>query len=185
LDGLRAVSVVVVIGCHFAYAHAELDRGAVVGRIFDGDLGVRIFFVISGFLITTLMLQEKKRYGNVSLKNFYLRRMLRLFPVQYAFVAFLVAIALVMPVRASTCGIITAATFTRNYACFEWIDGHFWSLAVEEQFYLIWPIALVALRQRSLLLFAVVLILVAPLSRAVQYHLDIHPYGWLTSNPMR
>jgi peptidoglycan/LPS O-acetylase OafA/YrhL len=179
---LRAVSVFLVIGGHLAYAHPELDTCGIMATVLDGDLGVRIFFVISGFLITALMIQEKEKYGSVSLKNFYLRRIFRLFPVQYAFIAFVYILTILTPTKVEFCSFITALTFTKNYACGEWIDGHLWSLAVEEQFYLIWAIAFVALRPRALLILAIGLICLAPESRAVEYLSGHRFYTWLTSN---
>jgi peptidoglycan/LPS O-acetylase OafA/YrhL len=154
----------------------------LIATIFDGDLGVRIFFVISGFLITSLMIWERESYGFVSLKNFYLRRVLRLFPVQYAFIAFVFALTFLTPVRVDLCNFITSVTFTKNYACGSWIDGHLWSLSVEEQFYLVWAIAFVVMQPRGLLGFAVVLTCLAPLSRATEYLLGHRFYPWLTSN---
>jgi len=153
-----------------------------IAAIFDADLGVRIFFVISGFLITSLMIWERESYGFVSLKNFYLRRMLRLFPVQYAFIAFVFVLTFLTPVRVDLCNFITSVTFTKNYACGSWIDGHLWSLSVEEQFYLVWAIAFVAMQPRNLLIFAVGLIGLAPISRAAEYLLEHRFYPWLTSN---
>ncbi len=181
LDGLRAVSISLVICSHFAYAHPELSFG-IIDRISDGYLGVRIFFVISGFLITTLLIEERKQYGFVSLKNFYLRRALRLFPVQYVFVVFVYVLTVLTPARLPLCSFVTALTFTKNYACGEWIDGHFWSLAVEEQFYLVWPVAFLVLRDRGAMVFATALILVAPASRVLEYVLGYRQYDWLTSN---
>jgi peptidoglycan/LPS O-acetylase OafA/YrhL len=75
LDGLRAVAVMVVIVYHAGFA------------VVPGDIGVSIFFVLSGFLITWLLLKEEEQGGKISLRNFYMRRVLRIFPAYFAFLA--------------------------------------------------------------------------------------------------
>ena len=133
LDGLRALAVSMVIVTHFGYPAL-------------GGLGVSIFFVLSGFLITTLLLRELDATGPVSLRAFFARRSLRIFPAYYCFLAFSAAIDFhhgdprIQPV------IVPALFYYLNY--YHAIYGHSeasvahaWSLAVEEQFYLLWPLA--------------------------------------------
>ena len=92
LDGLRAVSIVLVMSGH-AILHGEtrfasVSRGNILlSVIANGKLGVQVFFVISGFLITTLLLQEHGRRGSISLRGFYIRRAFRIFPAYYALIA--------------------------------------------------------------------------------------------------
>src|SRR5512140_2527216 len=140
LDGLRCLSIVAVIGFHALGADTPfLGRGAV---------GVELFFVISGFLITTLLLREQDRNGSISLPNFYVRRALRIFPLYYAVLAvYVVMVGIIEPHTAA------GLQFRRNLPAFlsytsNWfveLDGprvifYFaWSLATEEQFYLFWP----------------------------------------------
>jgi peptidoglycan/LPS O-acetylase OafA/YrhL len=140
LDGLRAISISLVVLGHLSGSHGW----PTVARIeyFDlGNLGVRVFFVISGFLITGLLLKEHQQTGRIDLPAFYVRRTLRIFPAYYVF---LTAMAL-----AGTAGwvdlrpgdLLHAATYTENYHEHHgWAIGHTWSLAVEEQFYLLWPL---------------------------------------------
>jgi peptidoglycan/LPS O-acetylase OafA/YrhL len=78
LNGLRGVSIIIVL-----MAHLHLSRNSIYLRCFNGALGVDIFFVLSGFLITSICLKEYKLTGNLSLKNFYVRRILRIIPVAY------------------------------------------------------------------------------------------------------
>jgi peptidoglycan/LPS O-acetylase OafA/YrhL len=101
-------------------------------------LGVQIFFVISGFLITTLLLKERERTGRISLPLFYLRRTLRIFPAAFFYITVVALIA-----HPGYLGY--AYTYTMCYAsqARPWVLGHLWSLSVEEQFYLVWPAALV------------------------------------------
>lgn len=182
LDGLRAVSVALVVASHLqlsgtapAFMHEAL-------RYMDGATGVRVFFVISGFLITSLLLAEQAT-GRASLGLFYLRRLVRLFPVQFIFVLTLGILALTTGLRMSACQYVTALTYTKNYGCGGWIDGHLWSLAVEEQFYLLWPFLLLRLPRKFAVGLALMFILVSPASRAVQYLLGSRgAFTWLTSN---
>lgn len=146
LDGLRGVAVLAVMLYHF---HAT--RGWFPG----GSLGVDLFFVLSGFLITTLLLEERSKTGAVSLFAFYQRRARRLLPALMAFLAVFTAITIIAQQPGTDRLPVTVAT--SQFYVFNWLDdfggtwtpgaGHLWSLSVEEQFYLLWPVAMiVALR---------------------------------------
>ena len=186
LNGIRAVSVIMVVASHFA---TDVSTPASVayflqlfdGYLVDGGLGVRLFFCISGFLITYLLLVEQARSGSISLKEFYTRRTVRLFPVFYAFILFLFVASQSTALSVSTCQFVTALTFTKNYGCFSWIDGHLWSLAVEQQFYLIWPGIIAFASRRSALAVACAAIVLAPISRMVELHFGLRQW-WLSSN---
>jgi peptidoglycan/LPS O-acetylase OafA/YrhL len=163
LDGLRAVSIALVLTGHTL----RFSRAGTFGDL--ANLGVRWFFVISGFLITSLLLQEARERGTISLGRFYARRTLRIFPAFYAFLALLfVATRLgwVAPLGARSWA--HALTYTMDYAPLEvraWSVGHLWSLAVEEQFYLVWPTLLVVLGARRGLVSAALVIVAVPLVR--------------------
>ena len=141
LDGLRAVAVGIVM-----IYHAGVDA-------VPGDLGVTAFFVLSGFLITWLLLKEKERTGGISLRAFYLRRSLRIFPAYYVFVTVSMALDYVLDDPWNGLSIVTAVTYTVNYrnAFLGHIGpiAHAWSLAVEEQFYLLWPFLLILLSRKD------------------------------------
>lgn len=140
LDGWRSVSILLVLGAHtmhtkgFPQAHE-----AVFKHAFDGHLGVRFFFVLSGFLITWLMLKEEQQKGAVNLRHFYLRRAFRILPVYAAFILVLAALQWWTPFQQSTLAWVGNLTFTSNYFHGSQSSNHLWSLAVEEQFYLLWP----------------------------------------------
>jgi peptidoglycan/LPS O-acetylase OafA/YrhL len=142
LDGLRALSICFVISSHASYT---AGAGPLLARTL-GDtavFGVRVFFVISGFLITTLLLEEIRRTGTVSLGQFYLRRTLRIFPPFYAYVAAIAVAGALGWIGLRPHDILSAVTYTTNYHHDRsWYVGHAWSLAVEEQFYLLWPFLL-------------------------------------------
>lgn len=131
LDGIRALAVFTVIVYH-----------AGIGAV-PGDLGVTAFFVLSGFLITLLLQREHARTGTISLRGFYARRTLRIFPAYYALVVFSLAVDWVLNDPWPSLRALSAFTYTLNYHnAFFGHEGplaHGWSLAVEEQFYLIWP----------------------------------------------
>ena len=147
LDGWRAVAITLVLLSHtWATNNPPQVPAWLLPLMSQGDLGVRIFFVLSGFLITTLLIAEHARYGDISLRNFYVRRALRIFPVYYLYLlvlAVLQALSLTSEAFSSWAG---SLTYTRNmFGRGDSATGHLWSLAVEEQFYLVWPAALVAL----------------------------------------
>lgn len=144
LDGIRALSVFIVI-----LSHSEFGKGA------PGDLGVTAFFVLSGFLITWLLVREVTKTGKVSFKGFYMRRTLRIMPAFYAFMLFSIAMDYFMGDRWSLGLLLSGLTYVINY--YNAFLGHpttsiahAWSLAVEEQFYLIWPVAFLFLWRRGL-----------------------------------
>ncbi|HXR45754.1 MAG TPA: acyltransferase family protein [Pseudolysinimonas sp.] len=194
LDGIRAIAVVLVIVFH-------LGPGAVVG----GYLGVDVFFVVSGFLITTLLLREREASGRVRLGAFWARRARRLLPA-------LAVLVLVCSTAAYLVGgdvlvglgrqVLGAATFSTNWLLVASGSGYFgdgmpelfrnlWSLAVEEQFYLVWPLllVLVLLRMPAWLRVALAALLAAASAAAmwllvdpaatdrVYYGTDTHAFG--------
>jgi peptidoglycan/LPS O-acetylase OafA/YrhL len=140
LDGLRGFAILLVMADHSGIGIAS---GA-------GDQGVTIFFVLSGFLITTLLLEERARYGRVSLRRFYWRRALRLLP---ALAALLLVVVVVMGLagRADEIAgdVLPAFFYVMNWTIVAGnnpgIVGHTWSLSVEEQFYLVWPLVLLGM----------------------------------------
>jgi peptidoglycan/LPS O-acetylase OafA/YrhL len=165
LDGLRAVSIALVL-----LGHLSGTRGFVKADPGIGDyahLGVVVFFVISGFLITRLMLLERTREGSVSLKLFYARRALRLFPAAYAFIACVCLLWWAGIVHLQARDIWHAVTYTVNFMPGRsWEIGHLWSLSVEEQFYLIWPCTFVILGLRRAGWVALGVILFGPVARS-------------------
>ena len=113
----------------------------------DGDLGVRFFFAISGFIITWLLLREASRKGFVSLRGFWARRAVRILPAYGAFVLALVFLQWLTPWHLAPLGWLGTLTFTANYCSMgQWLPAHLWSLSVEEQFYLLWPLTFVLLK---------------------------------------
>jgi peptidoglycan/LPS O-acetylase OafA/YrhL len=147
LDGLRAISIALVLIAHLAYMpNGPLPSEAT--RFFPGPhvlgaVGVDIFFAISGFLITTLLLTERARTGSISLRGFYWRRAVRILPPFLAYLgvlALLDAAGLLTIVRRDW---LAALTYTANFVPDVTVPlAHLWSLSVEEHFYLLWPLVL-------------------------------------------
>lgn len=149
LDGIRALAVLAVISYHLNWGWAS-----------GGFLGVSVFFVLSGYLITDMLLEERKNKQRIDLKRFWIRRIRRLLP---AMVAMIVAVAVYLAITdiprliAIQGDIWSALTYTSNwYNIFHHISyfesfgppspiGHLWSLAIEEQFYLLWPLLVIGL----------------------------------------
>jgi peptidoglycan/LPS O-acetylase OafA/YrhL len=139
LDGLRAVAVFLVI-----LNHAGLPA--------PGGLGVLMFFVLSGFLITWLLLREDAASGTVSISDFYFRRVLRIFPAFYVYAAVILVLALSLARQIVWPQVIASLFYVNNY--YQAIHGdpasgfsQTWSLGVEEQFYLTWPALFILLRR--------------------------------------
>jgi peptidoglycan/LPS O-acetylase OafA/YrhL len=138
LDGLRAISIILVIISHFLF-----EQSVYINKWKPGPTGVEIFFVISGFLITTLLINEKNKNGTINLKLFYLRRAFRILPLVFLFTFCLIILNAIFALNINFSSFITTIFFTKNVGNLffgtDWYTGHFGSLAVEEQFYMLFP----------------------------------------------
>ncbi len=185
LDGLRALSIFLVLALHtlqrFSLSH---HVGFMWYAIFDGATGVHIFFVISGYLITSLLLNEQQKRGSISMRGFYLRRAMRILPPLYAYVAVMVLLGWAGRLVLNRVDILSALFFVHNYiSVVMWSLEHFWSLSTEEQFYLIWPaVLLFCLRKRGVAgrlaagKIALAVILVSPFVRVYCYRFAANTY---------
>jgi peptidoglycan/LPS O-acetylase OafA/YrhL len=168
LDGLRAVSIALVI-----VGHASLSTNAprfLTHFEHLGNFGVRCFFVISGFLITTLLLKERQKTGTISIKAFYIRRSLRIFPPSLVYIGAIGLCSALGWLMLQPGDLLHALTYTMNYHVHRerWLD-HLWSLSVEEQFYLLWPGLLYLAGNRRGLKVAWGVVLIVPIIRAVMW----------------
>jgi peptidoglycan/LPS O-acetylase OafA/YrhL len=183
LDGLRAIAVLAVILYH-----------AGLGWLPGGSLGVQVFFVISGYLITGLLLAEWRRTGGIDLPAFWLRRARRLLPALFFLLALTLAAAVVLlPDEVAHLRIDAAAAvaYVTNWylisgqqSYFETVGRpslflHLWSLAIEEQFYLLWPIVLsvglLFFRRGAVLLLTLLLAFDSAVLMAVLFVPDVDP----------
>lgn len=186
LDGLRAISVMAVV-----WHHTSGAPGPLISQ--RGFLGVDLFFAISGFLITTLLIRERTDSGRISLRKFYVRRALRIFPLYYA--TLLLYVLLVAATRRNTPegaqffhNLPAFATYTSNWFIDltqgDTVTFYFaWSLATEEQFYLMWPpllaltLAIGSSKPRIWPALAVLAILIA-ISQGVRLFADTSVLYW-------
>jgi peptidoglycan/LPS O-acetylase OafA/YrhL len=174
LDGLRALLVPVVVFSHLLWHPDFISIRAVHATWFAplGLLAMRVFFVISGFLITSLLLRELDSTKHINLGKFYLRRTLRIFPPYYCFVLIIIIVHVVGWIKLAPDDVLHALTYTVNYhAERSWYLGHAWSLSVEEQFYLLWPAVLLFVGKRRGLWIAFAVIALCPLIRLSIWYL--------------
>jgi peptidoglycan/LPS O-acetylase OafA/YrhL len=154
LDGWRGIAILLVIA-----DHCQLGLYSAHPFGLTGGHGVAIFFVLSGYLITSKLQLERGAAGSIDLKSFYIRRFFRLMPVAWLYLG-LTALALSFGhLLSHPIEFLGALFFFRNYVDFPNLSpltSHFWSLSVEEQFYLVWPPVLSALSKRRGALIAIV-----------------------------
>jgi peptidoglycan/LPS O-acetylase OafA/YrhL len=180
LDALRFFAIMGVIVAH----NWRPGPGTwIFGRVWWGELGVRLFFVLSGFLITGILIgcrELAERNPNrrfFVIRQFYIRRFLRIFPIYYVVLIGLLIFA-VAPARAIWPWLFTYTTniYVWDNLHFPGAVGHFWTLAVEEQFYLVWPWLMLFLPRRRLVPVLIGFICISPLFRlyaSFHYHTDV------------
>jgi peptidoglycan/LPS O-acetylase OafA/YrhL len=144
LDGIRGIAAMMVVLYHFGFTRVP------------GGHGVLVFFVLSGFLITWILLNEHERTGAISLRGFYARRALRILPAFYAFMVVAVVLLVVTHRRIVWTQVAAAAFYGANYFNAvvpeerrNGVLSHLWSLATEEQFYVVWPLCVAALARSA------------------------------------
>ena len=172
LDGLRAVAVLLVVAAHVGFL-VDLSPGGrrALAPLISGD-GVELFFVLSGYLITGILVREREQSGAMSLRRFYVRRTLRIWPALYVFLGVAAVLALLGLVDLRLTDVLLAGLFVWNYVLHAArFIGHTWSLAVEEQFYLVWPVVLQRLSARRALGVALALVVATPFLRLLTWDL--------------
>lgn len=167
IDGLRAIAVLLVLLAHFPPANAQPFDWLPFGY---AGFGVRLFFVISGFLITGVLLRAKQNSDNPlrEIGVFYGRRVLRIFPIYY--LALIVVWITLAPAN-MTWYFLYLSNFYSGETSIPYL-GHFWSLAVEEQFYLFWPLAVLMLSTRTLTILCISMVALSPIWRIVTLKLN-------------
>ena len=172
LDGLRGIAILAVVMFHARLAYWQM-----------GYIGVHLFFSLSGFLITSLLVEEWDRFQALAIGRFYLRRILRLFPALVLMLAVFVGFRLLAAPREAGAEALreaaTALFYASNWVCVlgpqrPYFLAHTWSLAIEEQFYLLWPLALRwalkrGMSRASLLNWLLLGFAAAIVNRALQY----------------
>lgn len=164
LDSLRAVAVILVVISHW------VPTSNILNYLPNGEIGVDMFFVLSGFLITTILINQREENNSYKVSkrriivNFYVRRSLRIFPIYYLVVLFLYFISSIVQANVLS-AFPYLITYSSNFYFFkiQKFDAeisHLWSLAVEEQFYLIWPWLILFSKKKNLLYIIVIFILI-------------------------
>jgi peptidoglycan/LPS O-acetylase OafA/YrhL len=167
LDGLRAVSILLVLIGHTLKGDPMWSSQYEGIRIY-ASVGVTMFFVISGFLITTLLLKEKASNACVDIRKFYIRRVLRIIPVNFLYIIAVFLLNRPLGLGVETSAFWPAFTYTVNFAAVPVILGHLWSLSVEEQFYLFWPL-IMRFPLSQIIIVTLAIIVYGPVVRVINY----------------
>ncbi|MCF8167730.1 MAG: acyltransferase [Rhodoferax sp.] len=180
LDGWRTIAIALVL---FSHASESILAAFPVTWLSDpqrlkhlGLLGVQVFFGLSGFLITSKLLEEEGQRGKISLRSFYIRRAFRILPAALTFLSVIGLLSLAGVLDVSLGRWLSTVFFAANYSAAEhtWYLGHFWSLAVEEHFYFLWPAAFLWLRStRHRVILVLSLALLVALWRAVDFKFQV------------
>ncbi len=176
LDGLRTVSIGLVLFAHLSdtYPFPKFIKSIITQT---GLLGVQIFFVISGFLITSLLLKEQHRTGTISLTHFYLRRAFRILPLVFLYLTVLAAMNVIFRLQVPLRCFAGAALFLANISYFKgsWYTAHFWSLSVEEQYYILFPFLLKKFTKNIHFIILFLLLLITFIKEAAYLQIPLLP----------
>jgi peptidoglycan/LPS O-acetylase OafA/YrhL len=175
LDGLRAVSILLVIFSHVLQTYHWTQTVPFVWRLDPGATGVSVFFVISGYLITTLLLREQARNGHISPKGFYVRRFFRIVPAYLVFLATVALLKLGGVLTVEWRHFAAALLYVTNYLPVSWPLLHTWSLSVEEQFYLLFPLLLIYSKRPTLITVLSLTLGLSVLARLLNQVLGLWP----------
>jgi peptidoglycan/LPS O-acetylase OafA/YrhL len=197
LDGLRGVAIIAVLCSHLIWPSPSFD--GIDRVLFNGWVGVDLFFVLSGFLITRILCETRDEPGYF--RRFYVRRSLRIFPIYYLFLAILfLVVPLILRLSHEEMSTSLRDLIDRqgwywsylvnvlqasNHAAIDrqW-SAHFWSLAVEEQFYLFWPAVVLLVPRRQLATLCVAIVLFA-LAGRIWIASGTNPFTAFVSMPTR
>lgn len=176
LDGWRGIAILMVLFAHYQMLH--LGHFLFGLNWLDvGQHGVLIFFVLSGYIITAKLISTEK----IDLRQFYVRRVCRLVPAAWAYLFFLEFLTHVVHMNVIGSDIWCSLFFFRNYSHANPITGHFWSLSVEEQFYVVWPLVLVLFRRRYSVVIASIAIVAFASYRTIHWNLYENDGGYFTT----
>lgn len=208
LDGIRFFAFFLVFIHHTKTASLFYPTDSLPSRVLKflhdfGWVGVDLFLVLSGFLITTLLLLEHENFGRISLRDFYIRRTLRIWPLYYLILIVGFVILPLIPIFAESFGsaphtnlinkyLVPYLTFFGNFAVGNygfprvWTLAHLWTIGLEEQFYIVWPallILLLKLKRQSLVIVTLGLFLATSIAlRWHYYDLIRHPFIWASTH---
>lgn len=170
LTGWRGVAVLLVIIGHLKFGFPKQSTEYFwMDNLIYANFGVRIFFVLRGFLITTLLVKEKLKFGKINLRNFYIRRILRIVPVLWLYLITVAIISKIFHLDLNYHHFLGPLFYLTNFNIFQgtWLFAHTWSLAVEEQYYLLWPVLFQ--RIKNLMYWVICILLLTPLIVSITY----------------
>jgi peptidoglycan/LPS O-acetylase OafA/YrhL len=160
LYGLRAISVLLVVVYHLQNARDPISFPSFIEPSYFGHFGVNIFFVISGFIITTLLMNEAGQNGHISIPRFYVRRILRIFPAYYFLLLTYFILQLTSVIHLENTDWFFSLTLLKQFSNPGGITGHLWTISAEEVFYLFFPIIFIWLYPKNKRLLNYLLIFV-------------------------
>ena len=180
IDGLRFFAVFAVVCTHWKWSGSDLFR-----QISMGARGVDLFFVLSGFLITLGLIRskEKTETKGTTLYKFYVRRFLRIFPVYYLTVFILLLFNFSKMWGAIWWYLLCICNFHSIHINDWGVGGHFWSLSVEEQFYLVWPLLILMTPNKRLPIVIVLSIMISLFAKAY-WTINNYPFWWVYMHPL-
>ena len=194
IDGWRGVAASCVVIAHAVNYRLTGTEGAVVHylqRLSEpmATTGVQIFFVISGFIITSLLLRERDEHNAINIPAFYARRLCRILPPLFAFYLTLIIVSWSGYINLPISSLITSAVFTCNIGIVDcdWWVAHTWSLAVEEQFYLVFPFAFIAIPNGRRAVFLAALLALCMVGAALQgpsFHGNFTSFGCIAAGAL-
>ena len=175
LDGWRTIAILGVIVAHSLRGFSDTSLSAMAPSIVQlGQSGVSVFFGLSGFLISMRLLEEHHAVGSISLMGFYVRRGFRILPPALAYLMVIGCLGWISMLAVSPREWISSLLFARNYIAiapsYGFYTGHFWSLAIEEHFYLFWPVLLATAGLRRARWIVLALIVAMSVWRNFEFH---------------
>jgi len=159
LDGLRAIAITLVILWHITFALNCPSFIYIASKYLElGNSGLQLFFVVSGFLITGLLLKEKTETGSIHVKKFYQRRLLKIYPIYFVYILVIVVLKVIGIAKMDSKDFVAPVLFITDFIGKGWLIAHTWTLSVEVQFYLILPLIFIFLPRKYIFLIAVILL---------------------------
>ncbi|TCD02200.1 acyltransferase [Pedobacter frigidisoli] len=172
LDGWRAIAILLVV---LGHAKFTVTKETIYYRFTEkfvyAELGVRIFFIISGFLITSLLIKETLLTNRINISHFFIKRVLRIFPLLYLYLSVIGILMVYYKLDLNIHNFLGPILYVSNFTFYNntWLTGHTWSLSIEEQFYLVWPFVFSAMTKKAWL-FCVLIIGLMPMLKVFWYY---------------
>ncbi len=189
LDALRALSIGFVLLNHLGVDVLFFENQYLKNNfysLFSGETGVRFFFVLSGFLITRILWIQFKDTGTINLKNFFIRRILRLMPPLVLFYVLVISLMQTKFIAYDIEGLLFAFFYLYNYVPLLHYRNelaHIWSLSLEEQFYLIWPFFILVIKKYNVLVVLVLIFIILSVAATISlpefaFEAHLRPHRW-------